>query len=87
MKFIMFRFVLLLVLLAAAYAADETQHDCGINAKWDLCGGMCEPTCDNPEPNPLLCPGIQCTKLTAKCRCEKGYVKSESKGCVLLKDC
>ncbi|KOX72927.1 hypothetical protein WN51_01857 [Melipona quadrifasciata] len=24
-----------------------------------LCGRMCEPSCDNPEPNPEFCPGIK----------------------------
>ncbi|XP_076295211.1 chymotrypsin inhibitor-like [Lasioglossum baleicum] len=81
----------ILLLLAALYvaSAEVVGPECPENAEWNLCGELCAPTCDLPHPNTRLCPHIVCTKFTAGCRCNKGYVRdSEGSGkCILEKDC
>ncbi|XP_076630667.1 chymotrypsin inhibitor-like [Colletes latitarsis] len=79
-------FVAILLLAVVALAAAE-EKKCLSNEKWDMCGRMCEPTCDNPNPNPEFCPNLQCTSETSSCRCEKGYVRNDEGECVLEKQC
>ncbi|XP_003708655.1 chymotrypsin inhibitor [Megachile rotundata] len=84
----MSRYVVLLVLLAVAYAAAQNSTECAVNQVWNICGSLCEPTCDNPHPIRFLCPAIQCTpSFTGGCRCQKGYVRNSAKACVALEDC
>ncbi|XP_017881580.1 cysteine-rich venom protein 1-like [Ceratina calcarata] len=61
---------------------------CPVNTSYQLCGTMCEPTCDNPHPNPEFCPSLECTRFTAACRCLKGYVRDmNSNQCIELSEC
>ncbi|KAK9297127.1 hypothetical protein QLX08_009062 [Tetragonisca angustula] len=31
---------------------------CPINEEWNICGRLCEPTCEDPHPNPIFCPRL-----------------------------
>ncbi|XP_076758607.1 chymotrypsin inhibitor-like isoform X2 [Xylocopa sonorina] len=82
--------VVLCVLFVTVFAVfDRTEADqCPENSNWYICGTMCEPTCENPNPNPEFCPGIECTKLTGGCRCDKGFVRNtNTNACVPLSEC
>ncbi|XP_063990213.1 chymotrypsin inhibitor-like [Diachasmimorpha longicaudata] len=79
--------VLLIGGIALVTAADAEANVCGENEGSHPCGRMCEPTCDNPQPNPEFCPRIQCTKLTESCRCHKGYLREFSSNCVAPESC
>ena len=85
----MSRYIVLLGLLAvmgAVYGGDEEVH-CGENEKWNICGRLCEPSCADQKPNPQLCPGIECTKMTAACRCDSGCFRDTNGSCVLRENC
>ncbi|XP_076677608.1 chymotrypsin inhibitor-like [Andrena cerasifolii] len=86
----MSRYIILLGLLAvlgAVYGEDK-EVNCKNNEKWNLCGQICEPTCDVPKPNPVWCPAIECTKFTSDCRCDSGWVRDKTSGsCVQLENC
>ncbi|XP_076164896.1 chymotrypsin inhibitor-like [Ptiloglossa arizonensis] len=85
----MTRYVLAVMLLTLVTVAvvkmDETPR-CGVNQIWSLCGQMCEPSCDYPNPNTRSCP-LPCTRFTAKCRCQRGYLRKDDSSCVSPKDC
>nr|XP_031844859.1 chymotrypsin inhibitor-like [Nomia melanderi] len=86
----MSRFSIVLLLLAVAYvAADSNSKKCPENETWNICGELCGPTCDVPRPNPRFCPTIECTpNFTGGCRCNKGYVRNTKKGsCVKEQQC
>ncbi|CAK9824626.1 hypothetical protein ANTRET_LOCUS2764 [Anthophora retusa] len=70
-----------------ASSEESNTPECPVNEIYSLCGTMCEPTCGDPKPNPMLCPGIECTTFTAGCRCQKNYVRNDSGNCVLLTEC
>ncbi|XP_076677609.1 chymotrypsin inhibitor-like [Andrena cerasifolii] len=75
----------LLVAMVAVYGGDEDQC-CGDNESWNLCGKLCEPSCQTPVPR--VCPKIACSNFTAACRCDSGYVRDTTdNSCVLLEDC
>ncbi|XP_054006897.1 serine protease inhibitor swm-1-like [Hylaeus anthracinus] len=80
--------VALMVLSAVVFTATQAKESCQHKETWSLCGTMCEPSCKDPNPNPMFCPGIACTMLTSSCRCEKGLVRNhKTSKCVELKDC
>ncbi|XP_015113176.1 chymotrypsin inhibitor [Diachasma alloeum] len=79
--------ILLLIGSVALVTADTEGNVCGENEGSYICGRMCEPTCDNPQPNPRFCPRIQCTKFTESCRCHDGYLRESSGGCVSPENC
>ncbi|CAG5074180.1 Similar to Chymotrypsin inhibitor (Apis mellifera) [Cotesia congregata] len=74
----------LIVFLVLTIVAVNEGDGCGDNASYNECGSICAPSCDNL--NPKNCPRIQCTKYTAGCRCDKGYVKNGDK-CSLPQNC
>ncbi|CAL7938504.1 unnamed protein product [Xylocopa violacea] len=78
----------LLVAMLAVFASAETES-CPANESWYICGTLCEPTCDDPKPNPMLCPGIECTaSFTGGCRCNQGFVRNTNNNqCVPLSEC
>ncbi|XP_078669846.1 zonadhesin-like [Branchiostoma floridae x Branchiostoma belcheri] len=55
------------------------QSLCGANSHFDLCGGMCRPSCDNPTP---ICPAV----CFPGCVCDEGFVWSEDT-CIPQKIC
>ncbi|XP_043248002.1 chymotrypsin inhibitor-like [Colletes gigas] len=79
--------VAILVLAVVALAVAQSKDNCPENEEWALCGTLCEPTCSNPDPIALLCPGIQCSRYTASCRCKKGFFRKKNFTCVLIADC
>nr|XP_033340632.1 chymotrypsin inhibitor-like [Megalopta genalis] len=86
----MFKLLVAITVLAvvAAQSSPEPSDKCSGNQTWSLCGQICEPTCDVPNPNPFFCPAIECSRFIATCRCKSGYVRNEENNqCVKLKDC
>ncbi|XP_076164895.1 chymotrypsin inhibitor-like [Ptiloglossa arizonensis] len=79
--------VMFLTMMTVAVVKMQESPECGENQIWSLCGQMCEPTCDNPNPNPLYCPSIECTRFTASCRCQTGYLRNNTSSCVSPDDC
>nr|XP_033331129.1 chymotrypsin inhibitor-like isoform X1 [Megalopta genalis] len=76
------------ILQTANIAFADSLVECPDNEHWSLCGTMCEPSCEQPKPNPFFCPRIVCARDTAGCRCKNGYVRNEdNKDCVALKEC
>ncbi|OAD54564.1 hypothetical protein WN48_05228 [Eufriesea mexicana] len=65
----------------------ENAPECPVNQIWSLCGRLCEPSCDDPKPNPLFCPRIACSNYTAACRCIKGTVRNANDECVPVDQC
>ncbi|CAK9807809.1 Probable protease inhibitor Egf0.4b [Anthophora quadrimaculata] len=92
-RFIVVATAILVLMAVSAYSNPTSSSEesnppkCSVNEIYSLCGRMCEPKCDNPKPNPILCPAIECTTFTASCRCQKDYVRNKSGDCVLLKQC
>nr|XP_033331130.1 chymotrypsin inhibitor-like isoform X2 [Megalopta genalis] len=88
--FKMFKFLVAMTMLAVVIAESfaDSLVECPDNEHWSLCGTMCEPSCEQPKPNPFFCPRIVCARDTAGCRCKNGYVRNEdNKDCVALKEC
>ncbi|XP_017889702.1 chymotrypsin inhibitor-like [Ceratina calcarata] len=88
----MSNFVVAIALFAGLFVAFQgevagQQQSCPPNEALNLCGTMCEPTCDNPNPNPRFCPRLQCTIGTQACRCISGTYRNANSQCVPLDQC
>lgn len=57
--------------------------ECPLNEHSTICGAGCEPTCESPDPNKLICTEI-CRK---GCICDEGYVRNKQGNCVAPEKC
>ncbi|TKR77274.1 hypothetical protein L596_018277 [Steinernema carpocapsae] len=55
---------------------------CPLNEVFDICGGLCEPNCDNPFPTCIP----RCA-LRGRCVCKAGLYRSVTGDCVKGGDC
>ncbi|XP_031366975.1 cysteine-rich venom protein 1-like isoform X1 [Apis dorsata] len=62
---------------------------CEKNEEMNVCGKLCEATCNNPNSDFELCPSIPCnSEITRDCRCTYGTVRNEkTKACIPLSKC
>ncbi|CAK9795047.1 Probable protease inhibitor Egf0.4a [Anthophora plagiata] len=91
-RFVVIATAILVLMAVSAYSNPASSEEsntfkCAVNEVYSLCGRMCEPTCNDPKPNPIFCPAIECTRFTGSCRCQKNYVRNDCGDCVLLKEC
>ncbi|XP_031773802.1 chymotrypsin inhibitor Ani s 6-like [Apis florea] len=62
---------------------------CEKNEEMNVCGKLCEASCNNPNSDSELCPPIPCnSEITRDCRCTRGTVRNEkTKACTPLSEC
>ncbi|KAG6795044.1 mucin-6 [Apis mellifera caucasica] len=62
---------------------------CERDEEVNVCGKLCEATCNNPYSNSELCPPIPCNwEITRDCRCRHGTVRNEkTKACIPFSKC
>lgn len=60
--------------------SEQCKVKCPLNEHSTLCDGLCQPTCD--VPNPI------CTKICVKgCACDKGFIRNKKGKCIRSEKC
>lgn len=62
--------------------SSDCEMSCPANEIYTPCGAKCEPTCENPNRNNMICPFI----CLEGCICDEGFVRSNG-SCIPARDC